>query len=461
MKNQIIQYIKHRKRLIILICALLAIYSSISLHFINHFYFGTTINCIDVSNKTVEEAEEEILSKADIYSVELEGRYNVKEQIIGKDIDLRYDLDDKIQELKGKQNPFGWILSFLRIEDYKIPERVSYNEKLLKKFFDDLSCFTSSNIIEPRNPNLQYTDNGYVIIKEIYGSKVNKDILYEHLVKSIINGEPTINLEAINCYENPKYTSSSKEVLDAKNILDKYTASKIIYSFGDETEVIDSSIINDWLKVNEDFTVTFDEKKVYGYIRKLANTYNTAGKEKEFFTSLGTTTKISGGDYGWIIDVPKEVQALIEDIEQGQTITKEPIYKQTALSHDINDIGDTYVEINMTNQHLWFYKNGFLVIEGDIVTGNVSKGCSTPAGIYTLKYKIKNATLKGEGYTTPVSFWMPFNGGIGIHDASWRSVFGGNIYKVNGSHGCVNAPYYLAKVLFNSIEDGTPIICYS
>lgn len=77
-----------------------------------------------------------------------------------------------------------------------------------------------------------------------------------------------------------------------------------------------------------------------------------------------------------------------------------------------------------------------------------------------LNYKQENAILRGENYESKVTFWMPFNGNIGIHDASWRYSFGGEIYKGNGSHGCVNAPKYLAKTIFENIEDGTPIICY-
>jgi lipoprotein-anchoring transpeptidase ErfK/SrfK len=49
---------------------------------------------------------------------------------------------------------------------------------------------------------------------------------------------------------------------------------------------------------------------------------------------------------------------------------------------------------------------------------------------------------------------------MGTHDASWRHSFGGDIYKRNGTHGCVNASLYLAKKVFENIEDGTPIICY-
>jgi lipoprotein-anchoring transpeptidase ErfK/SrfK len=114
----------------------------------------------------------------------------------------------------------------------------------------------------------------------------------------------------------------------------------------------------------------------------------------------------------------------------------------------------------MSKQHLWFYKNGSLIVQGDVVTGNVSENDATPAGIYRLKFKQTNAILRGPDYSAHVDYWMPFNGGIGIHDAGWRSEFGGNIYRTNGSHGCVNSPYYLAKTIFDNIEEGNPVICY-
>ncbi len=133
---------------------------------------------------------------------------------------------------------------------------------------------------------------------------------------------------------------------------------------------------------------------------------------------------------------------------------------QKAASTGKNDIGNTYVEIDLSRQHLWFYKAGRLITEGDIVSGNVNNDCATPAGIYSLVYKQKDTVLKGQGYASPVNFWMPFNGGIGIHDASWRYNFGGDIYTTNGSHGCINAPYDLANKIFNNIEPGTPVVCY-
>jgi hypothetical protein len=331
---------------------------------------------------------------------------------------------------------------------------------MLKEVLDKLNCFDDSNIEEPQNPRFEYTDSGYNIKEEISGNKVNKDILYDKVVDAILKGEKSINLEAEECYEKPNYTSKSQEVLDIKAELNKYIETKVTYEFGDENEVIDGSIIKDWIKVDENLQVVFDEEKIKGYLDKLSNTYDTVGKSRDFTTSLKTVKKINGGDYGWSINKKEEMQQLVSVIKDGQTTKKEPAYIQKAYSHENNDLGNTYVEINMATQHLWFYKNGNLVTEGDVVTGNVNNNCSTPTGIYKLKYKQKDATLKGDNYATQVSFWMPFNGGIGIHDANWRYAFGGNIYITNGSHGCVNAPYNLANTIFNNIEENTPIVCY-
>ena len=460
MEGQVNKHNKVWKGIVIFLLVLLGTYLRISVYFINHFYFGTVINHINVSGKTIEGAQKEVVSKTEGYVLELEGRDGTKEQIQGKDIDLKYNLDTKIKELKDTQNGFEWIYKILMPKDFKISDVVTYDKELLEKQFDNLSYFDTANIIEPRNPNFEYKDNGYVIVEEVYGNKIKKDILYEHIVKDILDGETKLNLESINCYENPKYTSNSKEVIEAKNILDKYVEATVTYTFGDRTEILDKSIIHNWINVNNDLEVILDEKEVNSYVDKLANTYNTVGTTRDFSTSLGATAKVSGGYYGWKIDNSQEAQNLIEIIKQGQSVTREPIYKQKALSRNLNDIGNTYVEINMSNQHLWFYKNGALLVEGDVVTGNVSRGHSTPAGVYELNYKQKDTTLKGADYSANVSFWMPFNGGIGIHDASWRGAFGGQIYLSNGSHGCVNSPYYLASTIFKNIEPGTPVICY-
>ncbi|MCB2358163.1 L,D-transpeptidase family protein [Clostridium estertheticum] len=455
---------KHKKivvGIIISVLTLIAIYFGMAIFFMNHFYFGSVINCINVSCESVEDVNKQMTTEINRYRINIKERGGKNEQIKADEIGLKYNSDGKFNELKDRQNPYKWISSFFNIEDSKMIEGVKYDKNLLKKRVDKLTCFNSDNIIEPKNPSLKYTGNGYVIVREVSGNKVNKDILYDNVTGAILKEKNAINLESINCYVKPSYTLNSPKVIEAKNKLNKYVFSKITYTFGGNKELLDGSEINKWLTVDKKFEVTFNEKEVEKYIDALSQNYSTIGKNRNFVTSSGNTIKIGGGDYGWSINSVKETQALISIIKEGKTISKEPAYIQTALAHGKNDIGDTYVEIDLKAQHLWFYKNGSLIVQGDIVTGNISSNYGTPDGIYRLKYKEKNATLVGQGYASPVDFWMPFNGGIGIHDASWRSVFGGKIYRSNGSHGCINSPYYLAKAIFDNIEAGSPVVCYS
>ena len=442
------------------LCTLFVVYFVTSIYFMKHLYFGSKINGIDVSGKTVEEIKAQMTSELNTYSLNIKERGGKQEQIKAGNIDLKYKSDEQFKKLKDEQNPLKWASSFFNTKNYNMSAEISYDKGLLTKQVDNLSCLADSNIIKPKEPSLKYVNNAFMIVDEIKGNKIDKNILVERVADAISKQESTIDLESANCYITPKYTSKSEKVIKARDMLNKYVSSKVTYTFGDSKEILDGSIINKWLTVDDNFNVTLDEGKVEEYVDTLANTYNTAGKIRSFHTSSGNTVNISGGDYGWQINIDKEVQNLSEAIKEGQTVTKEPAYSQTAVSHSSSDIGNTYVEIDMTKQHLWFYKNGSLVVEGDVVTGNVSLNDTTPAGIYRLKDKERNATLKGEGYSAPVSFWMPFNGGIGIHDASWRSVFGGEIYKTDGSHGCVNSPYNLAQTIFDNINVGTPIVCY-
>lgn len=457
------QKYKHSKIVITIIvshCIFLVIYFSMALYFRNRFYFGSTINSIDVSGKTVKEADEQISDEFESYELQLEERGGVKEIIRAVDIGLKYNSDGQVEDLKNGQSPLKWISSLINRKDNRMTEMISYDENLLKNFFDKLSCFDNNNIIEPQNASFKYGGNGYEIIDEVYGSKVDKETLYNEVVKSILKGDTILNLESRDCYIKPQYTSSSKEVIDTKDMLNKYISAKITYNFGDKQETLDGSIINNWIGVNDNFEVVFDENKMRDYLNTLFSNYETVGKTRTFATSFGSTINVGGGDYGWLINTSKEIEEISVVIKEGKSVTKEPTYKQVAANRSSNDIGNTYVEINLSSQHLWFYKNGSLVVEGNIVSGNVSQNHSTPGGVYSLKYKERNATLKGEDYSVPVSYWMPFNGGIGIHDANWRGEFGGSIYRTNGSHGCVNSPYYLASAIYNNIDAGTPIVCY-
>lgn len=446
--------------LIVSLCGLGSVYLGTSVYFINHFNIGSKINCIDVSGKTVDEADSEIMSKISSYELNLEGRDGLEDKITSDDINLQYNLQNKLQEIKDNQSAMCWVGSLFKDENTNISDTVVYDENKLEKIIDNLSFMDSKNVVEPQNASLKYNNGSYDIEEEVNGNKLNKDFLRSAVSEAIKNGETTLNLDESNCYERPRYTTKSKEISDAKDLLDKYVSTKITYNFIGGDEVIDGSIIKDWLSVDDSYKVNIDEDKLRGYLKTLSNKYTTIGKTRSFTTTHGKTVSVSGGDYGTKIDTSEESDYLLDAIKNGTVENREPKYLQKAMASGENDIGNTYVEVSLSEQHLWFYKNGSLVTEGPVVTGNISNGTGTPSGTYKLDYKERNATLRGQGYTTPVSFWMPFNGGIGIHDATWRSSFGGSIYVSGGSHGCVNAPYDLANTIFNNIDEGTPVVCY-
>lgn len=446
--------------IIISISILLIIYLSTSLYFMKRFYFGTKINGVSVTGKTTEDIEADILAESEAYILKLKQRGNIEENINGSDIEYKYNLENKIEDLKDNQSAFGWIYGVFNTSDYKLEKKVSYNDELLKKKFRSLNCFKNDNVIKPESAKIEYENKEYVIKDEVQGNKVNKDILYKKVKEALNNKVDEINLEEIECYEKPKYTVASKEVVNAKNTLDKYIGSVITHKFGDNKEVLNGDSIHNWLDIDKNFKVSINEEKAREYVNSLSIKYDTYGATRNFKTSIGTTVNVSGGDYGWLINYSEETEALINAIKDGKKEERQPIYAQTAVAYGANDFGNTYVEINLTTQHIWFYNDGVLITEGPMVSGNADSKHATPPGIYSLTYKEKNATLRGENYAAPVSYWMPFNGDIGIHDATWRSKFGGQIYITDGSHGCINTPYDVASKIFEYITQGTPVICY-
>lgn len=122
--------------------------------------------------------------------------------------------------------------------------------------------------------------------------------------------------------------------------------------------------------------------------------------------------------------------------------------------------GSTYVEINLSEQKLYYYENGEQKLVTDIVTGNEKLNRETPQGCFRVYGKQTNRTLKGEGYKAFVHYWMPIYKNIGIHDASWRKSFGGTIYANAGSHGCINLPPQAAGQLYRMITVQTPVFVF-
>ena len=249
---------------------------------------------------------------------------------------------------------------------------------------------------------------------------------------------------------------------DSEKLEKKINEFNITIRFGEEIEGIGPEEVRQYITTNGGSVTAVNEDAVREYVNTLSKKYDTFGISREFRKHDGNTTTVTGGDFGWWMDrvtTAKELTERIRNLEGGDF---EPVYFGTGLGYKTagSDIGTTYVEIDLDAQHLYVYKDSNMVEQSDFVSGCLMKGNGTPVGTYGITYKERDATLVGENYSSSVSFWMPFNGNIGMHDASWRSDFGGHLYYMNGSHGCINLPKSKAESIYGIVEKGEPVVVY-
>lgn len=444
---------------LIITAIVIAVYSS------GHFARGTKVNGIDVSGMSVKQLQKRIGE----YSINVKERKIdeksrdesfFEETIKGSDIGLAVgDAQPLYDILKGQ----GFIKFFAGDKkDYEISHTLSYDKDLLAKEVSALKGASATDGTEAVSASIaEYTEGkGYEIVSEQQGDILDEQATCEAIEKAVASLKESVDLSKEKAYKKPEFTSESDVLKDAVETLNRYVGTKITYRFGDDTVVLDGTRINKWIKIKKDNTVKIRRNKVEKFVQELHRKYDTVFTNRKFKTAYGDTVTVYGGDYGWWMNTVKETDKLVKLIQKGAVKERTPEYRQTAVSYGDKDYGDTYAEVDLSGQHVFVVKNGKVVFDTACVTGNESQGHATPAGTYGITYKQRNATLRGENYETPVSYWMPFNGGIGFHDAYWRSRFGGTLYRTGGSHGCVNLPPSSAKKIYSLVEQGTPVICY-
>lgn len=438
---------------------LLAIYVGFAIYFNSHYIFNTTINSIDSTGKTPEYVIKKCSSVASDYLLTIKDRNDNKFHIKGIDIDYQYVPLGEEEEILESQNPWAWPESFFKSYEYDLSTSVSFDPALYEKVFDELEIFSKDYITEPVDACVKINSDNYEVVPEINGNSPVKEKINSLVIEALESENDSIVLTD-DCYLTPNVLSTDTVITNAAETIERYINSPVHYLIDNANENFTSEMILKMLSIDSKGNVNIDRSIADQFAQHLASTYNTYADVREFRTTKGDTIKIGGGDYGWVINKPAEADQIIADLEGGVPVEREPIYSQRAIKSGLDDIGDTYIEIDYTNQHLWYYKDGDLVSDTDIVSGNLNKHNGSVDGVFKIAYKQKDATLVGEGYSSPVSYFMPFAYNIGIHDASWRSSFGKQIYKTSGSHGCINVPKKAVIKLFDEVATGTPVVAY-
>ena len=431
------------------------------------FFENTKINGYDVTGMTCKEVL--LILEKDYSAPKLEIKEKDETALTLTLEDMGYTIDErellnKIENCMHEQN-LRLLFSLMDGNTFEIEVPFAFDETVF------LKNVTASKFAQPRtaseDASLEYNGTEYYIQPEVYGNEMDdadlQVMVKDYVDKLVANSRPQSD-SALEVPESfyflPAVTQDDSEMNTLMNIYNSYCKANISLVFGETKEVLDWSVIQNWLDISEG-EATLCEEDIYNYVYELAARYDTLYYERDFTTHDGRTIHFESSDYGYQLDKDGEAAQLIQDIYSNTTVEREPVYAVKGYKRNgRDDICGNYVEVNLTQQHLWFYMDGELVIETDIVSGLPKDGRETITGVFEIPYKKSPEVLKGDTWEEKVTYWMPFYDGQGLHDAPWRSSFGGEIYKSSGSHGCVNLPADAARIIYENMEERVPIILY-
>lgn len=312
----------------------------------------------------------------------------------------------------------------------------------------------------------------------------------ENILQNLLSEKKTINVDANIVFENNTWqlvperiglqfdeVEVSKRIMQAiedgetevdcidLQILPEVVATDLVDDF-DEV-----AWLNDWQFTYQDgsgiygyelsefvdnYRLKLPENYIEDFVSELHSRFDTTTDSYTFTTPDGETSKtVPYKTFGLTLKDSDEVEAINEALDSKSSVTM-----RIPSMSGYEDIGDDKILISIDDQHIWVYFDGELWNESDVVTGRQNVH-DTPTGVFYITECIDGKYLRGADYKTWVNKWMRLtNSGIGLHDATWRSSFGGNIYTYNGSHGCINLPKKFAYDLYEQAYVGLPVIIY-
>ncbi|AVL00523.1 L,D-transpeptidase family protein [Pediococcus inopinatus] len=458
---------KHSWRFLGLFVVLLAIIYGIgSYHFASNDRFlpNTKIASVNVGNKTTKQATTLITSKLTNREFSITQNGKTLTSFNTNQTGLKFQSPSLKSALKN-QNSWAWPLHLVgRVEASKTTKFTSTttNSSEFNKLVATEAAKLNQNRTAAKPATLKLRNGKVTTTKATQGNQIDATKLAASLKKALNNGKTSLNLNS-TVYKTEPTSSSTKAASDAK-LAQAIANEKAVYHIGGYTVTIPKTELAKWITYNNN-QVSLNQSLVKAYVTKLDNKYKTYGKTKTFKSTLRGTVKVSGGLFGWSIKLDDETAALTKEILKGKNFERTPVIQGTGYNTKKQIIGNTYVEVDKTNQKMFIYVDGKLKLKTNVVTGLPPKQTTT-TGVWSVWAKKRNATLRGNeldgsSYASKVSYWMPIDDtGIGIHDASWQPTFGGTWYKTHGSNGCINTPPSVMPKVYKLVALGTPVIVF-
>ena len=423
------------------------------------FIEKTIINNIDVSRLTTGEAERKMAEEWNKNGFKL--LFNGESYKIP--LDLSYDITDKLEEIKKPSYKEKLRYFFHARNKYTIEMNSEGSEKLLKDI-SELSICDNTDKEKTTNAYVDLSNWDFRIISEKIGTEIDPEAIEKIVLENVAAGIFEAELVEDEIIKQPTITADSDEIKQQQAYYKKNYNYKITYTVDGQNITLTPKELSKLVSYKD--KTSLKKKKIKSFVEKLADEYNEYNQTYNFKTSYGSTVSVYAVTFGRILDQDKEIEYLKGALKNQKDDTHELIWLQDKYENSgANDgIGNSYVEVSISGQHVWLYQNGECLVSSDCVTGQ--PGHDTPKGVYTILYTTGPMTLRGTNddgtkYASKVNCFMPFYGDCGLHGSNnWRSRWGGSIYKTNGSHGCINLPDNVAKSIANIVTPGYPIVIY-
>lgn len=387
---------------LIILLSLISMYLGLAYYYADGFSYNTWINGIYCTGKNVNEVNDELLKQYDYSGLTITDSDGKSYAIPAEAVNLTFDFNEVLELYLEKQNPVLWIDNLLgEAGDKRLEPKTTYDKDAYDKIVNGFS-FLKGKADEERIVKVMKGEQGYYLVNE-RTHVLNRERAKEQIKEAFESFTSTLDLEEAGCYEDLALTPEMKEELALWEKISVYQDCGIIYRFGDETYAVDAKVVCDFIKTDDEGNFLYDEwgnlctdeEKVYAFVDKLADEYDTVGKARQFHATRGETVTVEGGIYGNKINRKAEKEYLLAAFLDKRREEHEPVYEQMALKQGKDDIGDTYIEVDMTNQMMYYYENGEQKIATPVVTGNTGLRRGTPQGTNYVYGKERNRVLRG------------------------------------------------------------------
>ncbi len=370
------------------------------------------------------------------------------------DLGASIDSDKLSKDIDENQNPLMWPIQIFNDQNYDLTKYIEIDEGSLNGLLVTDGLLQDSERTKSVNAKTKFDDKTelYVIKDEVYGNILNDDFKTD-LIKAIQSGET--EFDATEYYKKPSVTS--KDLENDVDLLNSKLKRKITVMFGNAEYVIPAKDVATFIYINDDGDIDVDNNTLYSYLVDISADYDSAAKVngKRMITIYYIDNAYYQIENGLLADGDADIvgETTVEEHEQDSRQTSVPT-------------NSTYIEVSISNQYMWLYNDGELVLGTNVVTGNKKEGWDTPTGTFSVWSKETNKTLNGAtvgfDYQVPVDYWMAIDyTGVGIHDIDWLTSANasttGDVYLDDGSHGCINVPDDLMKKVYDNTPLGTPV----